>query len=841
MPRSRRLVLAFALSSLGCTPTVTSTHSSAPTLATSSPALRPSELGLPFHSAAIVDLALLPPRPGEQWRLASGDADGWVRVWADGKLLAASRAHPGGLAALQVAPDGVWYTAGFDGRVLEWPADATQPARAFTLSSPTSATGPSSSGSPITAMAVAGPHLVLSDGHHIQMWTREPQPQLVWSMVAHAFVTGLALSPSGGVVAAAELRQWALREGIATHPLASFDDGGMQVVEPAEQASLRAAAIHDFPGAAADYVEVWQPSQQRARQLVPSAPIDSDLGVVSRGGVIYREIYDRNNAGLVGRRLEDQAHYPLSLVKPWAFWTDASGNPTPASTAQSNLPTGDFRLGPNEEVLILDHFPGWGAEPPERGWRVGDNRELAIDPHHAAIGDGQGNLAVVAWARPAEAGWLAAGEERPELLAGASGSAQIVTATLEPRTHYRLWSLDSGSHRSIRVEAPWQVLPTQHQEGQQEPVVGPPAYPFMLELDAQAQLLATSSLSYGEDLQAVVRVIRVPDGGAQLLGLASMAADATGLETGLDIGVSPDGSHVLAWAPGGAAQSWLAPGSAAGWTAGPDALGGAPRFSANGLWSAHVSGFERHIVDLQARKPAVRIAAPQGNQAPDTGALAAIANDGTLALVQPFGGGTLERIDAAGALTTIELPGAATTLAWVPIPDGDPTLIVGFLDGSIARIGPHATEAVPIHAGQGGRVWELVVLGGPAEGAGVFVELDERGLTLHRLADDASIDLYVADNTALTRWVGSGTQALRTRDLVAVWRQGTAMPICRILDGTTAGVLAASTVERWPLDRAPEFFAQFFAGATCGAPSTPDTPDVPDTADEGEAPVAPAN
>lgn len=831
MPRSRSLVLALTLTpllgSLGCTPTVTTTQTSAPALATTSPALRPSEIGLPFHSAAIVDLALLPPGPGEQWRLASGDAEGWVRVWADGKLLAAWRAHPGGLSALQVAPDGVWYTAGFDGRVLEWPADATSPARAFKLS------GPSGPSSPITAMAVAGPHLVLSDGHHIQMWTREPEPQLVWSMVAHAFVTGLAMSPTGGVVAAAELRQWALREGIATHPLATFDDSGVQVTEPEQQAALRAAAARDFPGAAADYVEVWQPSQQRARQLVPSAPIDSDLGVVSRGGVIYREIYDRDSAGLVGRRLEDQAHYPLELIKPWAFWTDASGNPTEASMAQPTLPTGDFRLGPKEEILILDHFPGWGAEPPERGWRVGDNRELAIDPHHAAIGDGQGNLAVVAWARPAEAGWLAAGEEHPDLLSVASGTAQIVTATLEPRTNYRLWSLDSADHRSIRTEAPWQVLPNDTEDGQ-EPVAGEPIYPFMLDLDAQAQILVTSSVSYSDAPQALVRVIHVADGGAQVLGLASMAAEATGL----DIGVSPDGSQVLAWAPGAAAQSWLAPSSTTGWTAGPDALGGAPRFSNNGLWSAHVSGFERHIVDLNARKPVVKLAAERVSQALDAGTLAAIADDGTLALVQPFGGGTLERIDITGAHTSIELPGAASALAWLPIRDGEPTLVVGFLDGSIVRVDRLATETQPIHAGEGGRIWELVALGGPAEGAGVFVELDDRGLTLHRLVDDATIDLYVADNTALTRWVGSPVQALHSEDLVAVWRPGTAMPVCRILDGTSAGVLAAASVERWPLERGPELFEQFFAGVSCLAPTAEDTPAMPDSPEAPETPEA---
>ncbi|PRP97593.1 WD domain, G-beta repeat [Enhygromyxa salina] len=779
-----------------CTPTqlAATPASSPPTLAEVSPTLRPVELGLPFHSGAIVDLALLPPQPGEQWRLASGDAEGWVRVWADGELLAASRAHPGGLSALELASDGTWYTAGFDGRLLEWRPESTTPVRAFTL------------GRPITALAVAGPHLVVSDGRTIQMWSRAEQPQLLWSMVGHGFVTGLALSASGGVVAAAELRQWALSEGIANHPLATFDDAGMRTVDPDEQAQLRALAEQDFPGAVADYVEVWQPGHERGRQLIPSAPIDGDLAVLSRGGVVYREIYDRDNAGLIGRRLEDQAHFPLELVKPWVFWTDAAGHPTEASMGRPNLPAGDFRLGPNEEILVVDHFPGWGAQPPERGWRVGDRRELAIDRHHAAIGDGQGNLAVVAWARPAETGWLAAAEERPDLLTAASGTAQLVTASLEPRTQYRLWSLDSAEHRSIRVEAPWQVLPEEDEERGQDPAAGLPIFPFMLALDAKAQILVTSSSSYSAETQAAVRVIRVADGVPQILTLATAPS---GL--GLDVGVSPDGAHILAWTPGAAAPSWTASSSAAGWAAGPNALGGAPRFSANGKWSAHVSGFERHIVDLLARKPVVTLAAQPVQQDVGEGTLAAIADDGTLAVVQPFGGGTLERIDIAGQRDSVELPGAATALAWVPSADA-PVLVVGFEDGSIARIDAGAAEVQPIHAGAGGRIWEIAAVGGQP---GVFVELDDRGLTLHRLVDAATLDLHVSDTTALARYDGSPVQALRGADLVAVWRPGSAMPPCRILDGTRAGVVADEAIERWPVERGPELFEQFFTGSTC--------------------------
>src|SRR5690606_29999697 len=138
---------------------------------------------------------------------------------------------------------------------------------------------------PITALAVADPHLAISDGKYVQLWSRDGQPQLLWTMAAYAFVTGLAMSPTGGVIAAAELRQWALERGLANHPLAKFDDGPT-TPSAEQQAALRASAERDFPGAAADFVEVWQPSRGRSRQLAPQAPIDADLGVLARGGVV---------------------------------------------------------------------------------------------------------------------------------------------------------------------------------------------------------------------------------------------------------------------------------------------------------------------------------------------------------------------------------------------------------------------------------------------------------------------------------------------------------------------------------------------------------------------------
>jgi hypothetical protein len=812
-PIHRRLLSLASLLASACTVTPTTVDTTAPTLLTVGvPNLRSPAIGLPFHRAAIVDVALLSPHPGEQWRLVSGDADGFVRIWADGKLLAVWHAHPGGLSDLQLASDGRWYTAGVDGRVLEWWPDQLGPVRSLTLAQPSSADQPTPPTKPkppikrpITALAVAGPHLAISDGRYIQLWSREEQPQLMWTGAADAFVTGLALSPSGGVVAAAELRQRALREGSANHPLAPFTDGP-QAPTPEQQAQLRAAAERDFPGAAADYVEVWQPGRDRSRVFEPQAPIDSDLGVLSSGAVVYREIYAQDSAGLIGRRLEDLAHFPLQLVKPWVFWTQANNQPTDASLVEGNPPAGDFRLGPAEEILTLDLFPGWGSTPPERGWRVGDRRELAIDHHHAAIGDGQGNLAVVAWARPAEAGWLVAAEHRIDLLAAARGEPQIVTVTLEPRTDYRLWSLATGMQRSIRVEAPWHVLPADEQR-KADPAAGEPMYPAMLAVDAMPLLVVTSLSSFGADLQSGIRVLRVPDGAAQVLTLATGA-------TSLDVGISPDAAYVLTWAPGAPAHSWQPPNATRGWTSGPDAIGGVPRFSANGRWSAHVSGFERHIVDLEAHKPVVIMTAEATGESLGDGTIAAISDDGTLALVQPFGGGTLERISiggegTAGVRKMIELPGAATALTWVTTQGGASVLLVGFADGTIARVDD--TVVQPIHAG-GGRIWEIAALGGRP---GVYVELDDRGLTLHRLVDDATLELYLSDSTTLSRWDGSGIQAAHSEGLVAIWRPATATPPCRILDGTAAGVLADPSIERWSRERAGELFEQFMAGSGC--------------------------
>lgn len=757
-----------------------------PTLSPTSNSLREVDLALPFHSARIVDLAMLPAGPGERWRMVSGDVDGWLRFWADGRLLAAKHAHPGGLASLQVASDGTLYTGGFDGRVREWPSSATSPARSFKF------------GEQVTALAVSDTHLAISDGKFVQLWTRAEQPQLEWSSKAHAFVTGLALSIGGGVLAAAELRESSMREAIATHPRAKFEGEGLRAVGREQAAELAQAAERDFPGAAADFVEVWQPSRERRRELVPQAPIDSDIGIFPPGGVVYREIFNRQRAAAVGRRLEDRAHVSLSLVKPWALF---AGESQPVDPSESNpvISIDDFVIGPSGEIIVVDHFPGWDREPPAWGWRVGERRELAIGFGFAALGDERGNLAVVDLAQPTDPGWLAPAEERPELLAAAPNQPWIATATLEPRTQYRLWSLSEGQHRALRVEDPAAVIDAPQDESSDIQAV--PMYPIALALDDDLQTLATSLSSFGEPQQSAVRLIAAADGSVRTLTLATTPHP-------IELAIAADASELIAWSPGYPGFRWTGAELAPSEVAVPS---GAPRIASNNRYAAHVSPLERTLVDRSAGRPLVvakvePVISELGAPIP-----AALANDGTLALVDPFGGGVVQLLAIDGSQAAIELPGAGTALAWIDDRDGQPVLIVGFEDGSIVRVDREAASTQPIHAGEGGRVWTLAPLGGRP---GVFVELDERGLALHRFDDDAVIELHLADATTLARHAGSPPRQASSDGLVAVWLPGTAMPACAVFDGSRAGVITTS-IRRLGAEEGPAFFEAFTTGSAC--------------------------
>jgi hypothetical protein len=793
----KRATLALLLSlAFGCVSKSTAPSVQTPSLSLSASSIHEPEYALPFHSAGIVDLALIPASPGERWRMVSGDLEGWVRFWADGRMISAKQAHPGGLAALRVTTDGTLYTAGFDGRVREWPSGATVPARTFSF------------GRQVTALAVSDTHLAISDGRDIQLWTRAEQPQLAWTMRASAFVTGLALSAGGGVIAAAELRESAMRDGIATHPRATFHGTGARTVEPAEAVELAALAERDFPGAAADFVEVWQPSRERSRELVPQAPIDSDIGIIAPGAVVYREIFDRSRASVFGRRLEDRAHISLSLVKPWALFSGESQALDPSNNPI--LPVGDFVMGPSGEIIVVDHFPGWDSLPPAWSWRVGERRELAIGFGFAALGDGTGNLTVVDLAQPTEIGWQVPGEERPELLGAAANQPWIATATLEPRTQYRLWSLSDGLHRALRVEDPNTLISKDILE--QASLEPTPTYPVALALDDGLQTVATSLTSFGDVVSVAVRLISATDGKPRTLTFAATPHP-------LELALSPDGAELIAWTAGYPGFRWQGPEWSPSNVAVPS---GTPQFSANGTYAAHVSALERTIVDRKAKAPLVvakvdPVVSELGDPIPF-----ALANDGTLALVEPFGGGVVQLLAIDGKQTAIELPGAATALTWVEDREGRPVLIIGFQDGSIVRVDREAATTMPIHAGAGGRVWSLAALGGrPA----VFVELDEQGLALHRLDDDAYVELHLGDAATLARHVGSPPQQASSVDLVAVWLPGTAMSACAIFDGSRAGVLTTG-IRRLGIEEAASFFAAFASGGPCPAqpPAAPIQP-----------------
>jgi hypothetical protein len=795
------LLLALSLGvgpSLGCVTSRSYSGGGAPALSEIPPQIRPGvEYGLPYHDAAIVDLALLPAAAGERWRLASADANGWIRFWADGKQVSIWHAHPDGLAGLALARDGTLYSAGFDGRVREWPAGTTEPARAFTI------------GRPITALAVSDQHIGISDGTHVQLWNRHSEtPHLDWHRRARSFVTGLGISADGHWVATAQLRESAMHDAIASHPLAEYREGRSRSgsVSPELAAELRAIATSEFPGAVADFVQVWELGTAHRVDLVPHAPIDGQLGVFPTA-VVYREIHGRRGAAMVGRRLEDRAHVSLALVKPWALFHEAQADLT--------LSVGDFVIGPGGEIVVVDYGPDWEREPPEHGWRVGERRKLAIDRGFAALGDSEGNLAVVELAAPAAPGWLNPGIERPKLLAAAPNSPQLVTATFEPRSQLRLWSLNEASHRAIRVDLPDAVV-----DEDDGPEFLTPMFPVALALDDGLTTIAVSLSSFSDPHQAAVRVVSPDDGSARVLSVATMPHV-------IELGLEAHADELLAWSAGYTGFRWTAE-HGHGWTAAGGSIpSGAPMIAANGKFSAHVSALERILVDRSTGAPIYAIKKQTVDSEFGAPIPAALANDGTLAVVEPFGGGVVEIHDHAGQARRIELPGAATALAWLdPRPAGDSpadaraeqVLVIGFQDGSIVRVDREAGTTIPVHAGTGGRVWALAPLGGAP---GVYIELDDRGLTLHRLDDDAVIELSLGDATTVNRYAESPPQPPSGAGLVAVWRPGTAMPVCAILDASTAGVLMGASILRLGPAEGSAFFAAYTAGEPCPVQSHP--------------------
>lgn len=866
---------ACATASEGGSSKITTTP---PTLGPGSTRVRAPAVALPFHRAPIVDVALLPPAAGQRWRVASGDEDGWVRVWADGALVFAAPVHAGGVSAVLASPEGALITAGFDGRVLEWrdsPKDGVpRPARAWGMTHvATQASeagkgdeaeqaepkpGPPPKPAPITAVAVAGSRMAISDGYHVQVWSRGDTPELLWSRSAKHFVTGLSLSPSGKLVAAAGLSPLALRKGRADHPLAPLEAGGY----PSEALELRRFAARDFPGARADFVETWDLTRPRHREIYPGVPIDPDLiledpsDAHGRGLVVFREVWSGAEGWVTAVDLRTQKRVWKPLVKPWPFITEGE-----VGADERGLPVGDVLRGPAGELVVVDHHADWSAKPPSTGWLAADRRELGVGYEHAAIGDGQGGLVVAPLSGKAGS-WTVPGEERPALLGVAATQPVVVTATLGARTRYRVFELASGLHRLLRVESPAQVLP-ERADGRPTPAV----FPADLVIDDRGEV-ATSGWTFDDGGLAygAIRTVAAKTGAAKVLHHGSTS-------DGFHLGLSPDGAELRAWTLGEQLRVWLG-GQAAtlSHAEGVTPVAGLPLFSRNGAWSATVGRTRRELVNRRASR-ARHFEGDSRRSGDDL--IAALGDGGVLALVQPFGGGELELlfppaalegeqaefqgVEASEEVRRVELPGAATALAWV-----GGSLVIGFQDGSIgallegseelARAPSPDAEPNPmpvriLHAGAGGRVWSLAALGDGSQG--VFVELDERGLTLHRLRDDAFLELHVADRSASSRHASSEPQSPRAQDMVALWRPHTSGPPCVVLDGSAAGVWIdpAAEVQRWAPERAAAFFRAFTRGGECGVeaptepepppPAKPEAPTEPETPPKPEAPPKP--
>jgi len=207
MPLARSLPLTLALALAACvTPKGMATTVEPKLELQPSAGVRPTNVALPMHASAIVDLAFVEAGEGARWQLMSADAQGWIRIWRDGRLRAASQGHRGGVTALVVGVDGVPFSAGMDGRVIEWSRDGERIERVLLARAPASPPDPAKTKDakvdpassqdpaagtrkiepdklaqprPIIALALARDAIAISDGHWVQVWSRETTPRML--------------------------------------------------------------------------------------------------------------------------------------------------------------------------------------------------------------------------------------------------------------------------------------------------------------------------------------------------------------------------------------------------------------------------------------------------------------------------------------------------------------------------------------------------------------------------------------------------------------------------------------------------------------------------------------
>ncbi|MFV8749935.1 hypothetical protein ACNOYE_05260 [Nannocystaceae bacterium ST9] len=805
--------------------------------------LRPIDVALPMHDAAIVDLGFVEPRgalspedPAKRWRLMSVDELGWIRVWEDGKLIMATPAHHGGATALVQGPDGIPFTAGLDGRVIEWsrngeriervlqarapvvPVKPSKPDKSAKPSDPNAEPAPELAQAgkprPIVALAVARDRLAISDGHWVQVWSREPTPVLIWSHHSHSFVSGLALARDGSSIAMAMLREEAMRQGVADHPLAEFPEPRVNKRDEARaqeladrQELVRMQARVDRPGATADLVEVHALSGDWDVTLEPLAPIDPDMAMPEEGLLIYREVYSPEQTRVIGRSIGDKLHLGVRVG------------------VIATTPGPDDLTAPEDPGEALADFAfgrGVDSEKPPIGMRlepfdslpVAGRRELAIGSQYWAAGDEHGQLVI----GPREGGeleWLPASEPI-ELISAAAHQPWLVTSGLEQPVRVRRWQIAEGEQRLVGMILPPAFDPD---TGQTPPAL----YPVELAIDDSGNRVAVSSWSFSAEESSELRLF-------DLGGGTTKVVEQIATPSGLSISIAAAGDELWSWHRGSLARAF----TGAEWASSTSAGLGRPLASSEARWLAFAAHDRRQIYDRQDQ----RMVQDQKVDADlPSEFVAAVASDGTLAVVSPIGGGTIERLHPSeGVLEPITTFGPVTALDWIPSPSGGPdTLLIGQAEGSIDMLEPGAVEPRPLRPAEGGRVWALAGVGGSP---GSFVELDEEGLWIHRTSDGASLRVALASPEPRV----SGTAANpspptgATQGLVVIWRASTGAPACRVFDATRAGVVVGPNVR---VEREqPTLLKDFLAGVVECAPPPEEAlegEDVPD--DEVPAPA----
>lgn len=824
----RVLVHSFVVAvGLACVPGGGKLPSAAPQveLEVAKPMVRPTELALPMHAAAIVDLGFVEPTPAGRWRLMSVDAKGWLRVWQDGKLVMATAAHHGGATALVFGPEGIPFSAGMDGRLIEWSRDgeriervlvAYEPSRPPAAPTAEPAAEPASPPAtekprprPIIALAIERDQLAISDGHWVQVWSREPTPTLLWSHHSRAFVTGLALARDGTAIAMAMLREQALNQGIAEHPAAEYDKPRVtrrdeaRVAEQADALELiRLQARVDRPGATADRVEVHGLPAPDSWDIVldPLAPIDADMAMPEPGLLIYREIYSPEQTRVIGRSIGDELHLGVR-VGVISTPPGPEGQPAgPDPSADSSEGLADFAFG---RGIDAQQAPiGMRLEPYD-SLPIAGRRELAIGNEYWAAGDEHGQL-VIGPRAGGELEWLPAAEPI-ELIAASPGGNQpyLVTSGLEQPIRIRRWQLAEGQQRLVGMILP--PLPNP-----ETGVVPPALYPVELAIDDSGNRVAVSSWSFSAELSGDVRLFDLAAGTAKVV-------EQTPSPSGLEIALAGDGTMLWSWHEGSLARSFAAPDWGSTTTQGL----GRPQAASDQRWMAFVNRDRRQIFDRQnqvfAQDQRLEIGLPSEF-------VSALASDGTLAVVVPLGGGTIERLHPSeGVLPPITTFGPVTALAWIAGLAGQSDgLLIGQAEGSIDLLEPGASEPRPLRPAEGGRVWALAAVGGSQSG---FVELDDEGLWIHRVSDGASLSVMLASpEPRVTKAQANSTPVGPSQGLVVVWRASTGAAVCRVFDATGAGVVGREglAIER---DQ-PTLLGEFLAGEVACGPPPPTNPEL---------------